>query len=116
MSEKVKTVLNKFFTPRNYIHLWPDLPILSGWLKQTKEAKWHYKKKKKKKSFKRAGTIPRFGNKRLKVIAWPKKKKKVAAAALAAHEEDDMQLTKKQVVDQEDTVKADQEETTMVDE
>ena len=74
MSEKVKTVLNKFFTPRNYIHLWPDLPILSGWLKQTKEAKWHYKKKKK--SFKRAGTIPRFGNKRLKVIAWPQKKKK----------------------------------------
>ena len=46
MSEKVKTVLNKFFTPRNYIHLWPELPILSGWLKQTKEAKWHYKKKK----------------------------------------------------------------------
>ena len=66
-------------------------------------------------SFKGAGTNPRFGNKSLKVKAW-QKEKEVAAVALAAHEEDDMQLTKKQVVDQEDTVKADQEETTMVDE
>ena len=42
--------------------------------------------------------------------------KEEVAAGLAAHKEDDAQLTKKQVVDKEDIVKADQEKTTMIEE